>query len=185
MDRMARFALTSLATLSLALCAPCRAGDAPVGVSTASTESLAPVSPATPDASAPEVATPRVSHHPAGRRRTAAQSLDESVHRLTVGLDLEPVQQEGLRQILADQYRRLVKLRNAGAAAPADVTATSLAIYEQTKARIRAMLNDEQRKKYSADVPRGDLAPAQADLKHWMDLQEAKRRQGKNDEDPK
>jgi hypothetical protein len=39
------------------------------------------------------------------------------------------------------------------------------------------VLNEEQKKKYSVDVPRDSLAPAQADLNHYLQLQESKRQQ--------
>ena len=185
-DWMARFALTSLVTATLAFVAPCRADDAPVaGNSVATVVSESPSSDAmskTPD----QEGVPRTAlRHRSTKRLTLAQSLDEGVGRLTRGLDLDPGQQESLRQILVDQHRRIMKLRSANSAAATDVTGTMLAIYDQTKARIRAMLNDEQKKKYSADVPHGDLAPAQADLKHWMDLQESKRRQDHAEGDTK
>lgn len=159
---MARIALMSLVAMTLAF----------------SAAAAGPVAPA-PDA----VTLPapggdaRARHHGPARRLTIAQSIDESVRRLTRGLDLDPGQQARLRQILVDQHRQLLQLRSGNAPAP-DVTGTTLAIYDQTKMRIRTMLNDEQKKKYSADVPRDSLAPAQADLQHWMQMQESKRKQG-------
>ena len=187
-DRIARIALTFLSMIALvAVAVPGRAEDAAAAVDPA--VAAGPAVPAAADATAtlqaPDAGTPAVSHHRPARHLTAAQGIDESVRRLTRGLDLEPSQQESLRQILVDQHRRIMKLRSANSAVQADIAGTTLAIYEQTKGRIRAMLNDEQKKKYSADVPRSDLAPAQADLKHWMDLQESKRRLGQSDEDPK
>jgi hypothetical protein len=38
------------------------------------------------------------------------------------------------------------------------------------------VLNDEQIKKYPAAVPRDQTAPAQADLQHWLQLQESNRK---------
>ena len=157
--------------MTLAFSAACRADDATAaGDHSAAT---GPVAPTGPDA----VATRAYRHAPA-RRLTVAQSIDESVRRLTRDLDLDPGQQARLRQILVDQHRQVLQLRSGNAPASVDVTGTTLAIYDQSKTRIRAMLNDEQRKKYSADVPRDTLAPAQADLQHWMQIQETKRKQG-------
>lgn len=167
---MARMALISLVAMSPAFSAACRADDAAATSDT--TAAASPVAPAGVDAPAP-----RVHRHGPSRRLTVAQSIDESVRRLTRGLDLDPGQQVRLRQILVDQHRQVLQLRSGNAPAPVDVTGTTLAIYDQSKARIRAMLNDEQRKKYSADVPRDTLAPAQADLRHWMQIQESKRKQ--------
>jgi hypothetical protein len=120
---------------------------------------------------------PRPFRHGPVRHLTAAQSLDESVRRLARSLDLDQDQQTKLRQILVDQYRQIMKPRRGMGVAPASATETSLAIYGQTRARIRSMLNDEQRKKYPAEVPRDQTAPAQADLQHWMQMQESKRLQ--------
>jgi hypothetical protein len=183
-DRMARIALTLLAATTLALGAPCRADDA-AGDSPAATNPAAPAPEGAGQLPAAAGATPPVRHSHQPKHLTVAQSIDASVHRLTLSLDLTPDQQQTLRQILVEQHHRIAKLRGAGAAAPTDVTATTLAIYDQTKSRIRAMLNEEQKRKYVADVPRGELAPAQADLKHWMELEESKRRQDLTDAAPK
>lgn len=184
-DRIARIALTSLATMTLAFSGPCRADDAAASDPAATAAPAAPTTNAAATLPAPDAATPRTGHHRPARHLTVAQSIDESVRRLTRGLELDSGQQEALRQILADQHRRIMKLRSANSPAPAEVTGMTMAIYDQSKGRIRAMLNDEQKKKYSADVPRDDLAPAQADLKHWMGLQESKRRQDQAEGDPK
>ena len=125
----------------------------------------------------PNAQIPTLSHHRSGRRLTVAQSIDESVRRLAHGLDLDLGQQVRLRQILVDQHRQMMQLRTRGAGEPGDVTSAMLAIYDQARARIRSMLNEDQLKKYPAAVPREQTAPAQADLQHWMELQESKRRQ--------
>ena len=127
--------------------------------------------------SATDAVPARPHRHPPAAHLTAAQRIDAHVRRLARGLDLDAGQQEKLRQILVDQHRQMLLLHGGNAAASGDVAGTTLAIYDQTKTRIRAILNDEQKKKYIVDVPREDLAPAQADLQHWMDLQEARRRQ--------
>lgn len=139
--------------------------------------SAAPTTEATVKPPAPDADSPKPSHHRPVKRLTAAQRIDENVRRLTRGLDLDPSQQEQFRQILVDQHRHIMALRSSQSTAPVDAAGASLAIYDQTKARIRAMLNDEQRKKYSVEVPRDELAPAQADLQHWMQLQDSKRMQ--------
>lgn len=148
--------LAALAALMLGLSAPCWSEEAAIA------------EPPTPDA-----ATPRVSHHQPARRMSIAQSIDERVSRLARGLDLDDGQQVRLREILVNQQRQMMQLRSGGAGS-GDVTGTLLAIYDQTRARIRAILNDAQLKKYPAAVPREQTAPAQADLKHWMDQQESR-----------
>jgi hypothetical protein len=170
-------AVIPLAVLMLGLSAPCghavaAAADAPLPTAAAA---------ATPEASAeppaPNVETPRVSHHQPVRRLTVGQSIDENVRRLSRGLNLDLGQQVRLRQILVDQHAQMTQLRSRGSGVSADVTGPMLAIYDQSRARIRAMLNEEQLRKYPAAVPREQTAPAQADLQHWMQLQESGRKQ--------
>jgi len=176
MPSMALAALVALAALAaLASSAPGWANDtttveAPEASAPPGAGGEAPTAPA-------DGLVPRAFRHGPVRQLTAAQSLDESVRRLARGLDLDQDQQAKLRQILVDQYRQIMKLRGGMAAAPASATETTLAIYGQTRARIRSMLNDEQRKKYPAEVPHEQTAPAQADLQHWMQLQESRRKQ--------
>ena len=137
------------------------------------------------DSNESAAASTHVNPHRAVRHLTIAQSIDENVRRLARALDLDSEQQASLRQILVDQHRRITKLRGMTSSAQGDLNGMMLAVYDQTKARIRALLTDEQRQKYSVDVPRGDLAPAQADLRHWLDLQESKRRQDLTEGDAK
>jgi hypothetical protein len=165
-------ALNSLVAMMLTYSAACVAGDTSTTVAP-----VVPTSESAVESPAPQVNVRPGRHGPA-RHLTVAQSIEESVRRLTRGLDLDPGQQARLRQILVDQRRQVLQLRSSSAP---DVAGTTLAIYGQTKARIRAMLNDEQRSKYSADVPRDTLAPAQADLQHWMKMQESKRQQDSGD----
>jgi hypothetical protein len=180
---MARIALLSLATMTLAFSAACLGDDAaPAGGPAAAAGPAAPApdataSPAVSISPAQDGATPRPVRRGPVRHLTAAQSIDESVRRLTRGLELDPGQQERLRQILLDQRRQIMRLRSGGSAVSGDATGRMLAIYDQTRARIRAMLNEDQRKKYPAAVPRDQTAPARADLQYWMKIQESRRKQ--------
>lgn len=172
----ARIVLMWLIAMTLAFSSGCWADDIAAAVDSPTTGPAAKA----PDAGVqppPPAGNASPRRHGPVKRLTVAQSIDVSVGRLTRGLELDPGQQARLRQILVDQHRQVLQLRSGNATAPVDVTGTTMAIYAQTKARIRVMLNDEQRKKYSADVPHDTLAPAQADLQHWMQMQEIKRKQ--------
>ena len=177
----------SLAAMVLALSATCLAEEpgAATGNPAGAAVPAADPSGAAAKPTAPQGESQKATRHRPPKSLTPAQRIDENVRRLTRGLDLDPSQQEQFRQILVDQHRHIMALRSSQSTAPVDAAGASLAIYDQTKARIRAMLNDEQRKKYSVEVPRDELAPAQADLQHWMDLQEAKRRQNQSEEESK
>ena len=173
-QRIVRISLTSLATMLLTFSMASHADDAPTAGDAAPG---VPAIDATPVPPAADSAAPYTSRRRASRHLSVAQRIDQNVQQLTRALELDAVQQDELRQILVEQHRRIIKLRSVTSAAPADATGQTLAIYEQSKARIRAMLNEEQRKKYLADFSHEDLAPAHADLAHWMGLQEAQRRQ--------
>jgi hypothetical protein len=177
-NQMVRIALTSLATMTLTFPTACWADDAAAASDpTAATGPAAPASDAAVKPAGADAAAPRVLRHGPVRHLTIAQSIDESVRRLARGLDLDPGQQVRLRQILVDQHRQMMQLRSGGSGVSGDVTGAMLAIYDQARARIRSMLNEEQLKKYPAAVPREQTAPAQADLQHWMQLQESRRKQ--------
>lgn len=168
-------AVVPLGVLMLGLSAPCASAvaataDAPQPTAAAAAE-------ASVEPPIPSTETPRVSHHRPVRRLTVAQRIDESVSRLSRGLNLDLGQRVRLRQILVDQHQQMMQLRSGGAGVSGDLTGAILAIYDQARARTRSMLNEEQLKKYPAAVPREQTAPAQADLQHWMQQQESKRRQ--------
>ncbi|MDE3011963.1 MAG: hypothetical protein KGI67_13850 [Pseudomonadota bacterium] len=171
-----------LAVIVLSVCAACPAADGVGGVEPAApTQSASAALTAAP--AAETAAGPGAGHHPrqAGRL-TPAQRIELSVRRLARGLELDPAQQDTLRNILTDQHRQILQWRSGATTGPTDVAGTTLAIYEHTRTRIRALLNAAQLAKYGVDVPHDELAPAQADLQHWMGLQEARRRQAQNEE---
>jgi hypothetical protein len=169
------------ALMALVLSTACRAEDAPAGDVSAQqrTPSVAPAPDADVKAESGHAHIPsaaKVRRPPT--HRSVAEGIDEAVRRLTRSLDLDAGQQAKLREILWDEHRQVMNLRSGDRAPGADWVGTTLATVEQAKARIRAMLTEEQKKKYMADVPREQTAPGQADLQHWMDLQDSNRRKG-------
>jgi hypothetical protein len=171
----------ALMALTQAFCAACRADAGTAAPAASEAASVAPAPEATVRPEAPNADSPKAKVHRPPTHRTADQGIDESVRSMTRSLELDSAQQAKLRQILLDQRRQAVKLRSDNSELGADRVGATRALVDQTKAKIRAMLNDEQRKKYSVDVPRDQTAPAQADLQHWMQLQESKRRQGEDE----
>ena len=169
-------ALRALRIVLLALSAAGRANDAVAADALPAALSAAPEPAAVSDPAGSDAAPPRVIRHGYVRHRTVDQSIDESVHRLARSLDLDSDQQVRLRQILMEQHRQMMQLRGGGAPVSGNVTVTMLTIYDQTRGRIRAMLNQEQLKNYPAAVPRDQTVPAEADLQHWMQLQESNRK---------
>ena len=99
------------------------------------------------------VATEGEAPHAAASKRHAhpvsKASLEHRVQMLAKGLELDAKQQGELRRLLERQREELVKLWNdASLPAPYRVSATQ-AISDRTADQIRALLNEEQRKKYN------------------------------------
>jgi hypothetical protein len=103
------------------------------------------------------------------QRLTAEQALNERVHRLTQALELNEAQQVRLRAVLTNERQQILKLRT-DPHPEGDQVGAALAILDRTREEIRAMLNEEQKKKYPAAVPRDMTAPANADVDYWMRL---------------
>jgi hypothetical protein len=101
--------------------------------------------------------------------RPVAPTMEEKVRLLSRNLGLDPSQQARLRELLESERR---ELRNLWISRPnvTDRVGPTLDILERTKDQIRAMLTEEQSRKYPAPVRREALAPAQADPEYWMQL---------------
>ena len=125
---------------------------------------------APPAATAPRASTHWTPHH------TPAQVIDANVHRLAQGLKLDQEQQAKLREILVDQYALLMKLRTESASGTDRVEAMR-AIMDRTRGKIRALLNDEQKKQYGSDAPHEVTAATRADLEYWLDVRDAQRKE--------
>jgi len=133
-----------------------------------------PAANAAPDSAPADGAAKSRSHRPPHRSPT--QVIDANVRRLAQGLNLDQEQQVKLREILVDQYAQLMKLRTESAPGT-DRAGAIRASVDRTRERIRQMLNDEQKKQYSTEVPREVTAATRADLEHWLDVRDAQRRE--------
>jgi hypothetical protein len=89
---------------------------------------------------------------------------------LARSLDLDASQQARLRELLESQRQQLRQLWADPGVSGTDRVGPTLAIFDRTRDQIRAMLTDEQKKKYPAAAPRELTAPAQADPEHWLRL---------------
>jgi hypothetical protein len=97
-------------------------------------------------------ATRHAPHH--GRR----SGLEERVALLTKELDLDAKQQAGVRRALLRQRDQVQRIWRDGAVPSADRIFATRAVSNQTAQQIRALLNEEQRKRYDP--------PAEADVGH-------------------
>lgn len=102
--------------------------------------------------------------------RSGETALEQRVALFTQALALDARQQVGLRRVLEEQRTELRRIwRDASIPAVRRVGMTR-AVSERTEDRIRALLNDEQRKKYNAPEPR-QAASAVSDapsVEDWM-----------------
>jgi len=104
------------------------------------------------------------------RRRVPPGGIDRRVKLLAAELGLDAAQQAGVRKVLVEQSEQTLKVwNNTSIAAPLRIKATQ-DIADRTAARIRALLNEQQRVKYMKPRP-GDLAPggSSAEMQQWID----------------
>jgi len=131
--------------------------------------------PETPRASSPAdadgapAATPDEStSRPRVRARTRG-SLNDRVREMTRALDLNAGQQAKLREILEAQRAQIQKVWNDPAIAPSNRTAVTAKIAEQTSDRIRAMLSDDQKKRYNPPKQAEQRPPSGSpSVEEWM-----------------
>ena len=107
--------------------------------------------------------------HP-GQRHHTVSGIDERVRALAVGLDLDPAQQAELKRVLQEQREQTLKVWSDPATVPAAYRIAALkAISEHTADRIRALLNDEQRKKYNPPARPPVPETERPDVAAWVD----------------
>jgi Spy/CpxP family protein refolding chaperone len=109
-------------------------------------------------------------------RRDSGTRLDHHIRVLSKGLDLDPMQESQLRSVLESQRVQLDKLWS-DTTIPAEyrIIATRK-ISDQTADRIRALLSEEQRKKYGPHVEPHSTAPGAGEktVEEWMNATKAK-----------
>ncbi len=104
-------------------------------------------------------------------QRHHGSNLDERVVAMAKALDLDANQQSELRHVLEQQRAQIVKVWSETTIPAVNRVGATQAIGEQTADRIRALLDDEQKRKYSA--PRQPRAAAsrvgERSVEDWMD----------------
>jgi hypothetical protein len=96
--------------------------------------------------------------------------LDHRLKVLAKALDLDAAQRAELREILEDQRQAVTKIWSDPALLSAERVPATRAVEERTAERIRAILNDEQKKRYNPPKPQGTRAPP-ANVEAWMERQ--------------
>jgi hypothetical protein len=103
------------------------------------------------------------------RRRKRGSPLDRRVMLLARELGLDAAQQAQVKKVLQGQREQVARVWNDKSIPAARRVSATQAIGDRTADRIRALLNDEQRKKYIQPRKR-DVAVGTAggDVESWM-----------------
>ena len=104
------------------------------------------------------------SAHPRGRR----SGLDDRVAMLTKALELDAKQQVALRKVLQREREHVLEVWSDTSVAPARRVAATQAIGDRTADQIRALLNDEQKKKYNPPRQVHEAAGSSRSVEAWM-----------------
>jgi len=111
--------------------------------------------------------------NPSGQtQRTRQRSgIDARVKVLAKNLDLNEAQQSAVKNILEQRRQETLRLRLDSSVTPSSRIARFRVLQDKTVERIRAVLNEEQRKKYDPLVVRG-IPPAQdqRSVEDWLRL---------------
>jgi hypothetical protein len=107
--------------------------------------------------------------HSLRQRPARADALEQRVQLLTHELDLNAQQQQSVRKILLGQREAVKQIWQDPTIAPAERAPAVRLVGERTADQIRAVLNDEQKKKYNRPVPDGELSTrANTDVEGWL-----------------
>ena len=98
-------------------------------------------------------------------------SLDDRVKVFARNLDLNEAQQSAVKKILEQRLQETLHIRQDASISGSARIARFRALQDQTVQRIRAVLNDEQRKKYDPlAVRRAGPAPEQKSVEDWLKI---------------
>jgi hypothetical protein len=111
----------------------------------------------------------RVSHHHNGH------SLEERVGILTQWLKLDAKQQSEVRKVLDSQREQIKSLWSDTSVPAAYRISATQTISDKTGDQIRALLNEDQRKKFNPPrQPRDETGSAKPNVEDWMDAAKPK-----------
>jgi hypothetical protein len=122
------------------------------------------------DQSASDTAAAPSSTKPAPRppgRVRAGGSLQHRVDVLSKALRLDARQRTLLLTILESQRQAVIKIWSDPALLPAERTPATRALQERTADQIRAILSEQQRKRYNPPKPEG-AEPPSPNVADWM-----------------
>jgi Rod binding domain-containing protein len=122
------------------------------------------------DAIEKQVATAAAPAPQATSRAPAAARLDDRVKAVSTALDLDAAQQTQLRKILLEQRDAVRKIWSDKSLSPAERVPATRAAGTRAGDEIRAILNDEQKKKYNSATPtKPDEQGDKRSVEQWLD----------------
>ncbi len=101
-------------------------------------------------------------------RKHKAHGLEDRVTVLSKALDLDARQQLELHKILQRQREQVTKVWSDTSVAPAHRVLATQAIGDKTRDQIRALLNDEQKKRYNPPRQAHQAAGSSPSVEDWM-----------------
>lgn len=101
-------------------------------------------------------------------RKRPVHGLEDRVKLLSKALGLDPRQQLELRKILQGQREEVTRVWSDTSVAPAYRVVATQAIGDRTADQIRALLNDEQKKKYNPPRQAHQAAGSRQGVEDWM-----------------
>lgn len=116
---------------------------------------------------ADQVASSTVTHE-AGLRWRADASLERRLRLLTEELGLDTIQQTKMRLLLEGQRQKISRVWSDTATPAAVRVSTTQAIGARTADQIRALLNDEQRKKYNPARAHDVADASKPNVESWI-----------------
>lgn len=110
------------------------------------------------------------------RYRAMRGSLDDRIKALSQALDLDEVQQSKLRKVLESQREQVMKVWSDSSLPAAYRISATQAISNGTADQIRALLNEEQRKKYNPPRRSHEAATGASErsVEDWMEVAKPK-----------
>lgn len=109
------------------------------------------------------VSTPS-QHH--ARHQSTKPNLDDRVNRFAKGLDLSESQQSAVKRILEERQNEILRIRLNSPPAGSLAIDRFRALQERTVKQIRAVLNEEQKKKYDPLAAR-KISP-EPNVEDWL-----------------
>jgi len=101
-------------------------------------------------------------------RKHKAHGLADRVTVLSKALELDAGQQLELRKILQRQREQVMKVWSDTSVAPAHRVVATQAIGDKTTDQIRALLNDEQKKRYNPPRQAHEAAGSSTSVEDWL-----------------